>query len=172
MALTPAEKQKAYRERQKAKADREKLKGGDDGAQFYRTPFSEFAQADANLSEIDQYLALAGVELAAFDDERGPESFVIDRAAFGEEPLFGDAEGALGRAEVTIGCLIDAATTLADAVNRYKRNEVEARLAELEQDAEVDRAKAMNEAVRLNKILDQLSKTIRMPIPQWKAMGN
>lgn len=172
MALTPAEKQKAYRERRREKEDREKIKGGDNGAPFYRKPFSDFAQTDANLGEVDQYLALAGLELPAFDDERDPEAFVIDRPAFGEESLFGEAKGALGRAEVTIGCLIDAAATLADAVNRYKRKEIQHRLAELEQSVDVDRATAMQEAVRLNKILDQLSKQVRMPFPQWKAVGN
>ncbi len=171
MALTPAEKQKAYRDRKKAEAESEMRKGGDDAAELYRMPFSEFAEQDANIGECDQYMALAGMEFPAFDDERDPEEFVIDREAFGDEPLFGDAKGALGRAEVMIGCLMDTVQTLATAVNLYKRKEIQARIAELEQSADVDRATAMQEAVRLNKTLDQLSKQVRTALPQWKITG-
>ncbi len=172
MALTATERKRIQREREKAQSEENKRKGGDDAADLYRMPFSEFAQEDANIGECHMYMALAGMELPTFDDERDPEEFVIDRAAFGDEPLFGEARGALGRAEVMIGCLMDTVQTLAAAVNLYKRNEILARLAELEQSAEVDRATAMQEAVRLNKILDLLSKQVRSNLPQWKITGS
>lgn len=117
-------------------------------------------------------MALAGMEFPAFYDERNANEFVIDPENYNEDDLFRDAKGALGRAEVVIGCLMDTVQTLATAVNLYKRNEIEARLAELEQAADVDRATAMQEAVRLNKILDQLSKQVRTNLPQWKITGS
>lgn len=171
MALTPAEKQKAYRERQKAKAKNDALKGGDDAADLYHTPFSEWAERNEAVGSLIEYTALAGFELPPFDDERDPEEFVLDRETYGDSDLFGDAKGALGRAEATIGILQDAALLLAEAVNSYKRHEIEARLAELESSSDTNRATAMKEAVRLNKMLDQLSKQVRRSFPQWKVTG-
>ena len=84
---------------------------------------------------------------------------------------FGDASGAIGRAKVTIGCLIDAAVTLAGIVNTHLKKEISDRLAELEDPRQADRATAMNEAVRLNKMLDQLDKQVRWTFPQWKVTG-
>jgi hypothetical protein len=71
-----------------------------------------------------------------------------------------------------MGLLNDTAITLAYSINAYKRGEIKARIAELEQSADVDRATAMQEAVRLNKILDQLNKHVRMTFLQWKVTGN
>lgn len=171
MALTPAEKQRAYRERQKNKKQKEFKKGGDAAADLFRTPFSVFAQNDPGIDDLFNYSSLAGFELPPFDDERDPEEFLLDRETHGDGDLFGDAKGALGRAEATIGILQDVALLLAEAVNRYKRQELEARIAELESSTEMDRAEAMQEAVRLNKMLDQLNKQVRRSFPQWKVTG-
>lgn len=171
MALTPAEKQRAYRERQKNKKQEEFKKGGDAAADLFRTPFSEWAQNGSYIDELFEYSSLAGFELPSFDDERDPEEFVIDRECHGDGDLFGDAKGALGRAEATIGILQDVAWHLATAVNSYKREEIEARLSELESSTEADRATAMKEAVRLHKMLDQLNKQVRRAFPQWKVTG-
>ena len=81
------------------------------------------------------------------------------------------AAAANGRAEVTIGCLIDAATTLAGVVNRYNQQEIKNRLAELEDPDRTDRATALKEAVKLNKILSRLEKQVRWTFPQWKVTG-
>jgi hypothetical protein len=170
--VTPAtERKRKQREREKALAEKNKLKGGGEAAELFRMPFSECAEDDPNIGECTQYMALVGIEFPEFDDERDPEEFVIDRHAFGDEPLFGKAKGALGRAEIMIDCFIDTAITLAGVVNTYKQQEIKARLAELEQSTDVDRATAMQEAVRLNKILDHLSKEIRRGLPQWKGTG-
>jgi hypothetical protein len=171
MALTPAEKQKAYRDRQKRKAKAEARKGGDMGADLFHTPYSEWAEHDDNVLSLIEYTALAGFELPPFDNERDPEEFVIDRELFGAVELFEDAKGALGRAEVTIGVLLDAAMILAGSVNSYKQHEIKQRLAELENSDTADRATAMSEAVKLNKILDQLNEQVRRPFPQWRVTG-
>ena len=171
MVLTPAEKQKAYRERLRKKEKGDLKKGGDDVAEVYQGLFSEWVVHDGNFSDYDMALALAGIDAPMFEDERGPERFVRNGATDGVEDPFGNAEGALGRAEVVIGCVIDAITTLAGVVNAYKKNEISQRLAELESSTEMDRATAMKEAVRLNKILDQLNKQVRRDFPQWKVTG-
>lgn len=170
--VNPAtERSRKHRERKRVEAEKSKRKVDDPAADLYRVPFSEFAEQDAQIGDCHMYMALAGMDFPGFDDERDPEEFVIDRPAFGEEPLFGEAKGALGRAEVMIGVLQDTALTLAEAVNRYKRTMIKARIAELEQSKDVDRAKAIKEAVRLNKFLNQLDKQVRRPVPQWRVKG-
>lgn len=166
MALSPAEKQRAYRQRQKAKK-REAMLQGSNSAD-YKSPFSAWAENDANISDYELALALAGIEAPSFEDERGPEHFVLNDATQGVESPFGEAEAAIGRAEIVIGSLIDAAATLAGIVNAYKRNEIKARIAELEKSKSVDRATAMAEAVRLNKVLELLNKQVQWSFPQWK----
>lgn len=181
MALTPAEKQKAYRKRKKAEATKNEKIDLDIAAKLYRKPFSEWAETDANIGECDMYMALAGMEFPGFYDERDAEDFVIDRPAFGEAKLFGtdlskdelleNAEGALRRAEIMIDCMLDTVMTLASSLNDYKRHEIEARIKELEQSNDIDRATAMKQAVRLNKILNQFNKQVRRSFPQWKVTG-
>ena len=105
------------------------------------------------------------------EDERDPVAFALEEVVAGVENPFPGAKGAIGRAEVIIDCLVDAASELAGVVNNYKRHEIESRLSELESSSEADRATAMKEAVRLNKMLDQLSKRVRRDFPQWKVTG-
>jgi hypothetical protein len=169
MAQTQAEIQKAYRRRLKAK-QRDELKK-EEGANIYHSPFSEWVEHDGNFTDFDFSLALIGIHAPWFKDERGPEEFVLNDATEGVENPFSGAQGAIGRAEITIGCLIDAAATMAGIVNRYKQQEIKTRLTELESSETADRATAMSEAVKLNKMLDQLDKQVRWSFPQWKVTG-
>lgn len=172
MALTPAEKQKAYRERQK-EIKRADLKSGSlEAAQVSKRLFSDTFQSDPNATDFELALGLAGMVAPAFDDERGPTETSLSETIDGVIDPFGDASGALGRAEVTIGCLIDAAATLAGIVNHHLKTEINDRLAELEDPKLTDRPTAIKEAVELNKMLDQLSKQVRWTFPQWKVTGN
>ena len=66
---------------------------------------------------------------------------------------------------------IPKSSSIAATINQYKRQEIEARLKELEVSDEADKATAMKQAVRLNKILDQLDKQVRSTFPQWKVRG-
>ena len=175
MALTPAEKQKAYRERQK-ESKRADLKSGSlEATEVSKRLFSDTFQTDPNATDFELALGLAGMVAPSFDDERGPTETALQHTIAGAEDTFGDAfgdaSGAIGRAEVTIGCLIDAAVTLAGIVNTHLKKEISDRLAELEDPRQADRATAMNEAVRLNKMLDQLDKQVRWTFPQWKVTG-
>jgi hypothetical protein len=172
--MTPAEKQRAYRERQKAEK-KAGLRRADGAADVFKTPFFEFL-GDFCYSSSDFVVALdlAGIQPPQFEDDRGPEAYTLDAGLpppdDGFYP-FTNAKGSLGRAEVMVGCLIDAAADLAAQVNAYKRSEIKARLAEIEaSDLSEPKAKkaALKEAARLNKMLDQLDRQVRWTFPQWK----
>lgn len=169
MALTPQERKRRQREREKQQAEMKRNQGGDAAADLFRTPFSEWSERTGALDDLIQYTALAGFELPPFDNECDPESFVIDIEAFGDADLFGDAKGALGRAEATVGLLQDAALLIAEAVNHYKREQIQSRISEVEYSSDTDRPTAIREAVRLNRMLDQLDKYVRRDVPQWKV---
>lgn len=172
MAQTPAEKQKAYRERKK----KEERLAQESSAPYLKKLFSEFWEESAGFSDFELPLELAGIEPPTFEDERDPADVTKNAEAIGLEEygiksIYGSRTGAIGRAEVIIGSLIDAASELAAVVNNYKKQEIKDRLSELESSNEADRATAMKEAVRLSKMLDQLSKRVRRDFPQWKVTG-
>lgn len=170
MALSPAEKQRAYRKRQKRKKE-EELKKGEPAPLAYTSPFHEFVGDHAYDLDFDLALSLAGIPAPEFEDNRGPEEFVLNGVTDDVDDPFGGAEGSVGRAEVMVGCLIDAASALAELINEYKQQEIQARLAELERSDATDKATAINEAVKLNKMLDLLNKRVRKDFPQWKVTG-
>ncbi|QEU09560.1 hypothetical protein [Paracoccus yeei] len=173
MAKTPAESQREYRKRVKE----QKLKENLEATAIFQKPFFEyFEEQELWSSEFDFCLGNAGIQTPEFTDDRGPEHFMLDpeRDADGQplNPFY--AERSIGRAEVIIGSLIDAAADLAHHVNDYKRTEITARLAEIEASDLSDPAKkkaALKEATRLNKMLDQLDKQVRRAFPQWKVTG-
>ena len=78
------------------------------------------------------------------------------------------------KAEIMVGQLIDAAASLARIVNDYKRDEIDVRIAEIEQsDLSTPDAKkkAFADMARLKKMRDQLDKQVRWTFPQWKVTG-
>lgn len=85
--------------------------------------------------------------------------------------LVSPAKATVGHIKVMVECLLDRAREFAEALNRYKREEIEACIAELENSDNADRGTAIKEAVWLNKILDQLNKQVRTSFPQWKVTG-
>lgn len=177
MALSNAEKVRRYRERQKAKKQ-EDLKQPTPRSDLFRTPFFEFFPVDEQVgSQYVQSLELAGVQPLLFQDDSGPEVSTLDdladdleEAGFGNP--FGDSTGSsLGKAEVLISSLLDAASDLAFQVNAYKKAEINRRIKEIEtfdlSDAEAKRA-AFAEMSELKTMLEALDKQIRWPIPVWK----
>ncbi|MEQ8400511.1 MAG: hypothetical protein RIE24_03615 [Silicimonas sp.] len=167
MALTPAEKQKAYRERELA----ERRAAPDSAYPYLRETFSEFLEREGNYQNVEIALGLAGFEAPLIDDERDPEAFALEEVIAGVDNPFPGSKGALGRAQVIIECLIDAASELANVVNNYEREQLKARLAELGSSDTTDRTTAIDEAVKLNKMLDLLKKRVRKDFPQWKVTG-
>lgn len=167
MAMTNAEKKQAQRDREEAA----RRAAEDSTYPYLKETFSEFLFHESNYSNVEIALGLAGIEAPLIENEQGPEVFALEDVIAGVENPFPGASGAIGRAEITIDCLVDAAMELAIVVRNYKRQEIEARLAELENSETADRATAMKEAVKLNKILDQLDKQVRRSFPQWKVTG-
>lgn len=174
MALSPAEKSRRWREREKQKRQDALKKGATPALATFRTPFYELFGGSGHDLDFELALALAGIPAPEFEDDSGPEVFALRDATVGVDDPFGGAKGALGRAEVMVGCLIDAAVSLAALVNEYKRTEIRTRIREIEEsdlsDPQVRRA-AFKEVTRLNKMLDQLSKQVRWTFPQWKEPG-
>lgn len=172
MAMTAAERKRLQRERDKKREEEERHELEDSTYPFLKVPFGEWWKYESSFQkgDFDLPLELAGIQPPNFSDERDPKEFVINDATDLDDPFPG-AKGAVGRAEVMIDCLLDAARELATVLNSYKRSEIEARLAELENSNADDAALIIKEAVQLNKILDQLKKRVRQDFPQWKVTG-
>ncbi|WP_165351268.1 hypothetical protein, partial [Ciceribacter ferrooxidans] len=76
----------------------------------------------------------------------------------------------MGRADVFVGLLLEAATVLARRVNEFKLKEIGERIQEIEASEWTDPAakkQALSDMVRLTKMRDQLSKQVRINLPQW-----
>ncbi len=172
MAMTPAEKQRAYRNRQ-MHMKKEDLKQVAGPADAFKAPFFQHLPEDYDYSSgFADAFELMGIETPKFDDDSGPESFSLDAGAE-DAGIFKETPGSLGRAEIMVGCLISAALDLSQMVNDYKRSEIKARMAEIEasdlSETEAKKA-ALKEAARLQKMLDQLDKQVRWTFPQWKTL--
>ncbi|KAA3450277.1 hypothetical protein C7I87_11545 [Mesorhizobium sp. SARCC-RB16n] len=162
MVKTPAEYQRAYRQR---KAELARL-GGDPTDNLAKEPFNEFLPHDGNWAVIEEVLDCVGVMPPTFDadtDDQWQEAW--------DEPY----RGSIGRAERMVGAFLDAASGLADAIARFKRKEIDRAIAELESADMTNAAtkkEALAEIVRLNRIRDQLDKQVRWSLPQWKTRGD
>ncbi|KPP98496.1 MAG: hemolysin XhlA [Rhodobacteraceae bacterium HLUCCA12] len=170
MAKTNAERLREFKARKKEQEKIASLTLDD----VFKTPFFETLPEDFHISsDFEDPLAFIGLPVPEFTDDRGLEDFTHyspETAADMIEPNL----GSLGRAEVMITALTEAAAALAFYVNKYKRDEIEARLAEIEaSDLSKPEAKkaALQEAARLNKMLDQLERQVRWTFPQWKVTG-
>lgn len=166
MALTPAEKQKRYRERQKQKA----AQAADASYDLIARSFCEYFYTDPDVGSFDMAFDLAGIKPPEFEDDTGPKPLYPDQHP--DDVFEGYSDDSLGRAEVMVGLLLDAGVFLATAINRFKIEEIEARIAEIEQSDlsdEKTRKKALADIVRLNKIRDRLNKSVRWDVPQWRV---
>ena len=130
MALSNAEKVRRYRERQKAKKEAE-LKKPTARSEVFKTPFFEFFPIDEQTgSQYVQSLELGGLAPLMFEDDSGPEVSTLDDfdAVDADDEFanpFGDSRGSsLGKAEVVVACLLDAASDLAAWINDYKKAEI------------------------------------------------
>ena len=82
--------------------------------------------------------------------------------------------GALGRAELEIDLLLEAAKTLAKMINAYKRKVVSDRLKQIETQELSDpetRPVRLREVIELTKAEERLARSVRAEIPQWQLRG-
>ena len=175
MSNPNAEAQRRWRQRQKQKRHEGlKLSSPTQDTDLFRRPFYEAFGDSGNASNVEISLDLAGITPVEFLDDSGPRSSTgqIERGAAenGEEPYQG-ANNSLNRAEIMVGCLIDAAAELAGIINTYKKEEITQRIAEIESSDLADpvaRKAALAQIVRLNKVMEQLDKQVRWTFKQWK----
>jgi len=172
MALSNAEKVRAYRERQKAKKQ-DDLKQSESSHWYVQGNFQSYLTDHPDWSEFELPLDLMGLPTPTFRDGM-PETAsgtVIDP----EDPNHAALFKAMGRADVFVGLLLEAATVLAQRVNEFKLKEIGNRIQEIEAAEWKDPAakkQAVNDIVRLTKMQDQLSKQVRITLPQWKVTGD
>lgn len=137
------------------------------------TPFFASPEMDANWMDIAADLDAIGMDVRGFYDDSGSRSY-SGKEYETDDTMEQPARNSLGRAELMIGGLISAAQQIAQIVNNYKRREIDARIAEIEQsdlsDAEAKK-KAFADMAKLKKMRDQLSKQVRWAFPQWKVSG-
>lgn len=168
MAKTPAEKQRTYRARQKEKKQQDVLVAPE-LAGVFKTPFHEFWSANSDLNMIFGYrLRVNGIKPPDFNVGEVPSDEDDE-----DDPYFG-SEGSYRYAVEWFGHALSAMTVLAEGLNSYQTKEINARLAEIEaSDLSAPEAKkaALQDAARLNKMLDQLDKQVRWTFPQWKVTG-
>lgn len=89
----------------------------------------------------------------------------------GGEPSY---RGSLGRAELEVELLVEAAKTLAQLLNDYKRSVIRERITQietLELDDLTSRSALLSEIVMLNKALERLDRSVRADLPQWQLRG-
>lgn len=172
MALSAAERKRRQLERE----DLARRRRPDSTYEFISTPFYKHLEDNATWDAVNLSFELMGVEPPEFIDDRGPTEAASPDAlpapgGDGENGFEG-FEGSLGRAEAMVGSLITAAVELSGIINRFKRDELNKYLDELETrdlSDQAARAQALKDAVRIAAIQDELSKNVRWTFPQWKV---
>lgn len=175
MVLSPAEKQRHYRERQKAAKEAADRLAQEKIDTLFPATFHGFFNDHGDNTTFHMAFDAMGMDAPEFTDNADPKSLSgeIENIEYGDNPYQGYT-GSLGRAENMIEQLIDATVSLSGIVNDFKRDQITARLVEIEQADLADpaaRKAAMGEVVRLNKLLERLSKPARWNFPQWKLKG-
>lgn len=152
MAMSNAERQRRHYQRRK-QAMRQP---GDDTQAALKRPFAVFYGEDADVSDFEIPLHLAGIDPPTFDNDAGA---VFPAILDGLEVP--DARNSVERAELIVDCLLGAAAGLAGILNRYKLAEI----ARAEKAGDVDAATA-------ERLRAQLKRNARWTLPQWKAKGD
>lgn len=173
MALTA----KQRKQKQLAREQEELRMQPDSTYEFLKTPFHEFAEEDPNWNSVTLSFELMGMEAPLFEDDRGPEAFAPDFCFSTDEDrndAFRGYAGSVGRAEVMVDSLLDAAIELAGVIQSYKRkallasrNEIE--IADLSDP--IKRREALDANTRISRIEEVLDKNVRRTLPQWKVKG-
>lgn len=170
-------KSAAERKREQLQRERDRAKAMDDLT--YGLPRAAFgAWLEENEDDRLTHLSICydGMNRVppSFDGETDPVSLTGNF----EFPTKEDGElsfrGALGRAELEVDLLVEAAKTLAAMINVYKRVAIESRIRQIEMnelDDRETRAERLMEIMLLNRALERLGKSVRAELPQWQLRG-
>lgn len=173
MALSAAERKRLQieRERQRARQQTDLVQD------LPRPSLGDWLQT-SDLAGAVQHLALCydGMNRVApdFSVDTDPVSFTGQFVYPTTEEGDPSYRGALGRAELEVELLLEAARTLATLLNRYKRAVIDQRIAAIEAEDLQDpatRRERLAEIVTLNKALERLDKSVRTDVPQWQLRG-
>lgn len=160
MAMSAAERKRRQREREKERLQRQP----EVTQAFLRRPFSQFVEADFdNWQAFVLYpIDWAGFEMPDFSEDTDPHF----------DPSYDEENRAsIGRAERMTEMLFTAAQNLAVFINRYKKEEIDARIAELQAADLTDPAakkKALDDIVRLAEIRRLLDREQRLSYPTYR----
>ena len=171
MALTDAERKRRSRANKKTAVLTHDEASALSGIAL--TPFFASPEMDVNWNDIAITLDAIGMDVRGFYDDSGGRSYSGEEYET-DDTMEQAAQNSLGRAELMMGGLISAAQQLAGLLNSYKRREIDARIAEIEQSDLSDpdaKKKAFADMARLKKMRDQLDKQVRWTFPQWKVTG-
>lgn len=168
MALTPAERTRAFRERQKA-AQQAALKTPTKAAAYVQGKFSEFI--GNRTLEFDENLDAYGIRIMGTGLDEELQQFETEHQH--EAPLT-----SLERSMALVGVFIDAAKELSELVNAFKLQEIERAIehaiklsADLPR-GDVDALKAsFAEIERLKAIRSDLRKPTRHTVASIRAQG-
>jgi hypothetical protein len=167
MALTAAEKQKRYRERRAEKL----AQAGDPTDSLASIKFSDWMQDQ--WSFLNDALDWAGFKnLPDFEAQGDTDPDWQEQHAEGYET--DPNRGSIGRFERMADQLSDAAGFLAAKINEYKREQVAARIAQIETMDMSDlekRKEALAELAKLNKLSERLNKKARYEVPTYRLKG-
>lgn len=178
MAKSTAERVSDFRERRRQEKEAIQRKAEIRIRKMMETPFSQWLENDGNYSSVEMAFDMMGIEPPSFHDESNPESLsgeiessFINQGRQEESPYY-IKKGALGRAELMMDCLINAAIELSSIINTYKRQELSERRQKIETSDlsdPVTRHKALADIVQVQKMLDQLDKPVRRSFAQWNV---
>ena len=174
MALSAAERKRRQLER-----EREAQRLADDSTyRHLRTPFFEHLNENPNLSSIELSFELMGLEFPEFEDDTGPEAHASETAMGPPDEdgntCFAGSRNSIGRAETMVDNLLDAASEMASIINRFKKDELNARLAEIEASNLADpaaRKQAMQDIAHIHAVLSDLDRNTRVSVPKWRVKG-
>lgn len=167
MALSAAERKRRQRERQA----QERAAQLDAVVPYLRKPFFEYLKEhESGWFNVEFNFAHMGIEAPEFVDDSGP----VPPEGAGEMDIFRGRDGSIGRAEVMIEHMLDAAIELAQLVNDYKSEAVSNRMSELvkaDLGNEPQKRAAIEEAVKLEELRKRLQRKYRLNIPSWSVRG-
>lgn len=171
------------RKQDQLRRDRERMRKQNDSTYpFLKEPFFEWLERTEGYGDWSSgtfHLDASQITIPEFTDDNGPHSVDGEvELVWKDNPEDGyyvGFEGSIGRAECLVDDLIAAASNFAIVINTYKKEQINARITEIENsdlsDPEVKK-KALADIVRLRKMLDQLEgKMVRESFHQWKIKG-
>jgi hypothetical protein len=171
MAMTAAERKRKQLER-----DRAALRAMPDSTYpFLKTPFYQWLEG-TDWDDAEHDLNAAGLNMPQILDDTGPKSQdgEVERGGSADWQPYAGYAGSIGRAESMIDYMLSALSQMTAAVNTYKIQQIEARIADLQLSDLSDpdaKKQALADIVRLTRMRDALDTNVRVSLPQWKVKG-